>query len=266
MQRRDNLFYNELEKFIQLNTPDKTNVLNYLLSQAVYMTHIKAVQLLIQKGANPKIIDAQGNTLIHLAARNNQPRGVQVSIIEIIKILINGSVDKQVKNKEGHTLFSQAIKDDQQYLIDFLSLNSRPDAAKNFRTNLSDGRKRYIGDQNTIESDLCKIEKGKHPELNSADISELIRIWKVITNFDQLMSKIQIENDESALNDYLKNFNKKHNETNLKCLKSLYVEIKNFIKEKLRNLEMPMQTSNEQDELAASLMNMQVAAKQPKLE
>ncbi len=208
MQKWENLFNNELGKFIQLNTSNKTNVLNYLLSQAVCMTNIKAVQLLVQKGANPKIIDAQGNTLVHLAARNNQPKEIQVSIIELINVLINEEVDKQAENREGHTLFSQAIQANQQYLIDFLSLNSRPDAAKSIRVNLANGRKRYIVDQNIIENDLRKIEKGKHSTLNSVNISKLIRVWKVITNFDQLMSKIQIENDEGALNDYLKNFNK----------------------------------------------------------
>ena len=176
MQKRDNLFGNELEKFIQLNISNKTNILNYLLAQAVCMTNIKVVQLLMQKGANPKIIDAQGNTLLHLAARNNQPKQIQVSIIELIKILINEGVDKQAKNKEGHTIFSQAIQANQLYIIDFLSLNSRSDAAKSIRVNLSDGRKRYIVDQSIIESDLRKTEKGKHSALNSVNMPELIRV------------------------------------------------------------------------------------------
>lgn len=266
MQKRDKSFDNELEKFIQLNTSNKINVLNYLLSHAVCMTNIKAVQLLMLKGANPKIIDAQDNTLVHLAARNNQSKEIQASIIELIKILINEGVDKQAKNKEGHTLFSQAIHANQQYLIDFLSLNSRPDAAKSIRVNLSNGRQRLITDQKMLESELRKIEKDKHSELTNLDISELIKAWKVITNFDQLMSKIQIENDEGALNDYLKNFKKEYKETDLHCLKSLYLEAINLIKEKLRNLEMPMQESNEQNELASSLADLTVAAKQPKLE
>lgn len=80
------------------------------------------------------------------------------------------------------------------------------------------------------------------------------------------MSKIQIENDEDALNDYLKNFNKENNETDLFCLKSFYFEAINFIKEKLINLETLMQASNEQDELASSSVGLTVAAKQPKLE
>lgn len=40
--------------------------------------------------------------------------------------------------------------------------------------------------------------------LNSVNIPELTRVWKFVANFDQLISKIQIENDEGALNDYLK--------------------------------------------------------------
>ncbi len=55
-------------------------------------------------------------------------------------------------------------------------------------------------------------------------------------------------------------------ETDLHCLKSLYDVAQNLIKEKLTNLEMPMQELNEQNELASTFVGLTVAAKQPKLE
>lgn len=269
MSKKHDFFANKLEKFIQLNTSNKKTLLDYLLSKAVGMTNIIAVELLLEKGADPKIIDGQGNTLLHLAARNNQTEQVQNNIIELIQILMNRGVDKQIKNKAGHTLFSQAINSDQQYLINFLSLNPRPDAAKFVKVNLSDNRKKLIADQKMIESELRKIEKGRHSTLLISDIPKLVDAWKVVTNFGQLIQAIEIENDEVNLNDHLENFNEKYKKTDLDSLKKLYMDTLEHIGEKLKRNQndMPMCESGQQDELALSLINLSVnAAKQPKLE
>ena len=109
-----------LDKKINVNAVDnigKTPLLNALYA---YMTDKKKleniVEKLIQNGANVNVQDDyEHNTALHLACDQNA--------IEIVKILVKGGADLQVRNYEKQTAYDIAMKHGYDTIACFLREN-----------------------------------------------------------------------------------------------------------------------------------------------
>ena len=104
----------EVAKFLIANIKD----LNYnsgmgtALMGAVYKNQLELVKLLLEKKANPNLIDANGASALILATQNGN--------LEMIKLLLKYNADKTLKTKEGKTAFEFAVFSGNENIINSL--------------------------------------------------------------------------------------------------------------------------------------------------
>jgi ankyrin repeat protein len=75
---------------------------------AAYYGRVKATEFLLQQGCSTDMIDEEGDTVFHIAAKSDRNDDTKQ---EIIRCLMKGNVKSDVKNKEGkyphHYLFRE---------------------------------------------------------------------------------------------------------------------------------------------------------------
>lgn len=101
----------------------------YPLFYAIDAHQSVSVEWLLQHGADPKIIDEQGNTLLHRTVSPKEDELTQKQIDDIQKIidlLIHAGVDLKAKNNGGHSALNYANYDQiKKYLEEKISTMSK---------------------------------------------------------------------------------------------------------------------------------------------
>ncbi len=87
------------------------------ISLAVRLDKIAIVEYLLSKGIDPNAIQANGNTLLHLAVINRN--------YDMVRILLNHRANPNLPNLRGQTAIWEVIADDDHYELVKILLNSK---------------------------------------------------------------------------------------------------------------------------------------------
>jgi len=111
--------YNNLEIMeLLLNGNADPNIGDYRVTVALLMArHPKAVNMLLDYGANINQQNVNGNTLLHSAARGYLFEWGP----KIVKILLERGADINIRNNEGMTVLDEAQDNDEREIIELLT-------------------------------------------------------------------------------------------------------------------------------------------------
>lgn len=88
-----------------------------ILDFAVRRRDVKAVELLVEYGANPELLNDLGETALHKAA--------SLGHLKIVRIFLEYGVDHWLKNAEGETPVSYAVRSRRGAAVRLLVQNNR---------------------------------------------------------------------------------------------------------------------------------------------
>ena len=101
-----------LDNKASANAPDNVSgYIFYPIFYAVNMKNLELLKLLIERGADPNLRDAVGNTVLHLAAGHDDPT--------IIKSLLDAGADPDLINSNHYTAYFIAVQGMRQALKKF---------------------------------------------------------------------------------------------------------------------------------------------------
>jgi ankyrin repeat protein len=105
----------------------------HALVSAVFRGRIETAQYLISQGADPNVLDPEGNSLLFVAldtptAMLRYPETLDVDPwdhqLRLIQVLIENGADLNLRNRDGETLMQAAVRDHNRGLVRFIREHS----------------------------------------------------------------------------------------------------------------------------------------------
>jgi uncharacterized protein len=97
---------------ISVKTAAPKTAVDKALTDAVISKDYFKVKNLLDSGANPNIINRNGDSLVYFAARNND--------VDIIKLLVESGAEVTTINKNGNTPLHEAVKKGRKDAVELL--------------------------------------------------------------------------------------------------------------------------------------------------
>ena len=121
---------------------------------------LRAFRLLLEKGANPKVVTSWKATTLHAAAAGGNT--------EIISILVNKGMDLNARDLGGHTPLTWAISNRKPIAAEYL-LRAGADPAAERGLNLCEEASLRLGKEHPVTSMICGSVAGSAGPVSRAD-------------------------------------------------------------------------------------------------
>jgi len=164
------------------------------IKNEVYM----AMEFLLNKGANPNLVDVRGDTVLHQVVRKVAHRSVKKNCADL---LIRSPTDVEIINKQGKTAYDEAVDWRISKLILMFNLIVPRDILL--------GSKEIIKAKESKEKEMKENKKNKENEINKVnentnknnDIIQLLKFEhniKITNEEDKLITAAKMRNEIEA--------------------------------------------------------------------